>query len=352
MCPTANEYPVLALFAELLAVPSPSSREEAVAGVIRAKLQAYGYQPETDPAGNVLVRLAGRNPDGPLTCFAAHMDEIGMVITGIGDDGTLAVDRSGGLYPWKMGERPITILGDFAAVTGILCMGSAHGAASDKAVTWADMRVVTGLSPAELARAGVRPGVVAVPTREGRGPVVFGDPADPLVAAWTFDDRMGVVALLRMLEVLARDGLRPKHPTIVGFTVHEEGGCHGAKFLAQRERPDIFIAIDGCPIPPGAPLKLDGRPGIWTMDRGGHYDQRLVRDLCAAAQQAGTGLQPVVYPHAFSDAGAVYGAGAAGRVGCFGHVRENSHGYEIARLAVFDNVIKTLIQYATGEVGH
>jgi len=350
--PTIHDHPALALFAELLAVPSPSSREEAMAGLIRAKLQSYGYAPETDAAGNVLVRLAGRDPNGPLTCFAAHMDEIGMVVTRVGDDGVLAVDRSGGLYPWKLGERPVTILGDVEAVTGILCMGSTHGSVSDKAVAWADVRILTGLSAGQLARAGVRPGVVAVPTRDGRGPVLFGDPADPLVAAWTFDDRMGVVALLRMLEALARNGLKPRHPTIVGFTVHEEGGCHGAKVLAQRERPDIFIAVDGCPIPPGAPLQLDGRPGIWTKDRGGHYDQGLVRALCAAARRAGTELQPVVYEQAFSDAGAVYGAGAAGRVGCFGHVRDNSHGYEVSRLSVFDNVTKTLIQFVTEEDRH
>jgi putative aminopeptidase FrvX len=345
--PSISKHPALRLFNDLLAVPSPSSREEGLAAMIREKLRGWGYQPETDAAGNVLVRLPGRDAAGPLTCFAAHMDEIGMVVTKIGDDGVLSVDRSGGLYPWKMGEGPITILGDVEVVTGILCMGSTHGSVSDKAVTWADVRVLTGLTPAQLARAGVRPGVVAVPVREGRGPVVFGDPADPMVAAWTFDDRMGVVALLRMLEALARDGLTPRHNTIVGFTVHEEGGCHGAKVLAQRERPDIFIAIDGSPIPPGAPLKLDGRPGIWAKDRGSHYDQALLRELCQDAVDAGTELQPVVYDQAFSDAGAVYGVGAAGRIGCFGHVRDNSHGYEVSRLSVFDNVTKTLIRHVT-----
>ncbi len=345
--PTINDHPVLALFAELLAVPAPSSQEEALADLIRGRLQRYGYRPETDAAGNVLVRLAGREPTGPRLCLAAHMDEIGMVVTRIGDDGTLTVERSGGLYPWKMGERPVTILGDIEPVIGILCMGSTHASVSDKAITWADVRVVTGLTPTQLARAGVRPGVMAVPTAEGRGPVLFGDPADPLVAAWTFDDRMGVVALLRMLETLARDGLQPRWPTIVGFTVHEEGGCHGAKVLAQRERPDIFIAVDGCPMPAGTPLKLDGRPGIWSKDRSCHYDQTLLRELCRAALAAGTELQPVVYEQAASDASAVYAVGAAGRVACFGHVRDNSHGYEVARLSVFDHVTRTLIRYVT-----
>ncbi len=340
-----HDHPALVLFRELL-VPGPSGREQAVAEVVRARLAELGHAHETDPAGNVLVRIPGER-DGPLTCYAAHMDEIGMVVTRVEADGTLRVDRSGGLYPWKLGEGPVTVLGDREPVTGILSMGSTHtGEAGQRAVTWADVRVLTGLSPEDLAAAGVRPGSVAVPARERRGPVLFGPPEDPLVAAWTFDDRMGVVALLRFLERLAQEKRRPQHPTLVAFTVHEEGGGQGAKLVADRERPDIFIAVDGCPMPPEAPLALDGRPGIWSKDRLGHYDQGLVRDLMAAAYRAGTGLQPVVYASAASDASLVWASGGAYRVACFGHVRENSHGYEVARLAVFDRVVDTLMAYA------
>ena len=45
-----------------------------------------------------------------------------------------------------------------------------------------------------------------------------------------------------------------------------------------------------------------------------------------------------------SDASQVYAVGAAPRVATFGHVRENSHGYEVARLAVFANVVATLVE--------
>jgi len=55
----------------------------------------------------------------------------------------------------------------------------------------------------------------------------------------------------------------------------------------------------------------------------------------------------VVYDGAASDASLVYSTGGAQRVACFGHVRENSHGYEVARLSVFDNVFKTLVQFVT-----
>jgi putative aminopeptidase FrvX len=276
------------------------------------------------------------------------MDEIGLVVTNIESDGSLRVDRSGGLHPWKLGEGPVEILGDHDTLIGVFSMGSTHKkAVPDRAITWEDVHVLTGLSTNELKSAGIRPGTPAVPIRQMRGPVLFGNAHDPLVAAWTFDDRMGVVALLSMLDVLKRDALRPVRPTIVAFTVHEEGGGHGAKALAHSLKPEVFISIDGCPIPPGSPLKLDGRPGVWSKDSLAVYDQRLVGALCQAAAEADTELQPVVFEKAASDASMIYAVGAAQRVACFGHVRENSHGYEVARLSVFENVVNTLVRFST-----
>ena len=96
-----NSYPALELFAELL-VPSPSGREERIAEVIRKKLADIGYEPITDPAGNIQVHLTGKYPQAPLFVFAAHMDEIGMAVTRIETDGKLRVTCSGGLYPLKL----------------------------------------------------------------------------------------------------------------------------------------------------------------------------------------------------------------------------------------------------------
>lgn len=338
--------PALDLFKELLAAPSPSGREEGVAQILRGKLEQMGFEHETDGAGNLLVRLDGREPDRPLICYAAHMDEIGMVVTSITADGDLLVDRTGGLFPWKIGEGPVEVLGDSGSIVGVLSMGSTHTPdAASQSVQWSDVRILTGLTAAQVADAGIRPGSTAVPTREVVGPVIFGDPADPLVGAWTFDDRMGIVALLRLLQTIKAEGATPLYPTLVAFTVHEEGGGHGAKILAATEVPDIFVAIDGSPIPPGVPLSLDGRPGVWSKDRLAHYDQRLVRAICASAKAAGTEAQPVVFAQAASDASLVYAAGGVHRVACFGHVRENSHGYEVARLSGFDRVLETLVHF-------
>lgn len=344
------EHPVLTLFSTLLSAPSPSGREEGVAGLIRAHLDALGYAHETDGCGNITVGLPGQDPQGSLVCYASHMDEIGMVVTAIDPDGNLRVDRSGGLYPWKLGEGPVTILGDGDPITGVLSMGSTHTAGKE-GVTWADVRVMTGLTPTQLAAAGVRPGSTAAPVRSFCGPTAFGDPADPLVAAWTYDDRLGCAFLLHLLANLKKTNSLPRCPTLIAFTVHEEGGGHGAKVLAQREQPEIFISVDGSPIPPGSGLTLDGRPATWSKDRVTHYDQRVVRALMAAGKAAGTEVQVVVYDSAASDASLVYSTGGAPRVACFGHVRENSHGYEVIRLSVLDHTFNTLAHFVGNFAG-
>ena len=69
----------------------------------------------------------------------------------------------------------------------------------------------------------------------------------------------------------------------------------------------------------------------------------LVAALMAAAEEAGTALQPVAYDATASDASLAYAAGCVPRIACLGHVRENSHGFEVARLAVFERLLETLV---------
>ena len=148
------DHPALGLLSRLLDVSSVSGNEAAMATLIRAMLDEHAIPHTTDAAGNVLVRLAGRNANAPLVCLAAHMDEIGMIVSRIDDDGGLRVTRSGGLYPYKLGEGPLEIFGDHATLLGVLSMGSTHRAdAAERALTWADVRV----SPAIRRRNWPRP---------------------------------------------------------------------------------------------------------------------------------------------------------------------------------------------------
>ncbi|MBE0634915.1 M20/M25/M40 family metallo-hydrolase [Candidatus Bipolaricaulota bacterium] len=307
-----------------------------------SKLALMDYQPELDAAGNVLVRIAGQDSTRPTICFAAHMDEIGMTVTQIHANGNLQVDRLGGLFPWKIGETAVTIIGDREDVTGILSLGSGHSRKIVEAgPSWDSAKIITGMSPTSLADRGIRIGAPAVPARAARGPIVFGEEVFPWVGAWTFDNRLSIVACLLALQDLKSKKLKPRSPLIIAFTVEEEIGCLGAKFLAQRERPDIFIAVDGSPLVPECPIELDGRPGIRSRDSMATYDQELLREICQLSSSAGVDLQPVVYAGASSDASAVYAIGASPRIACLGYVRDSSHGFEVTPLSTFDYLATT-----------
>lgn len=336
---TAAEHDGLRWFAELLAVPSPSGDERRMSAWLVERLRGMGHVPEVDPLGNVLVRLEGRDAGRPRCCIAAHIDEIGLVVREVEAEGLLRVDRLGGLLPWKLGETAVEILGDRGSVLGVLSMGSGHSRTQAAACPdWDGVRVFTGLPRPRLADLGVRAGTAIVPAAGVRGPFRFGDPRDPWIAAWTFDNRLSVACLLQALERHGAGERAPRSPMLVAFTVEEEIGCLGAKGLAQRERPDVFVAIDGSPLVPECPVELDGRPAIRSRDRMAVYDQELLHDICRIASDAGVELQSVVYDAAASDASLVYSIGASPRVACLGYVRASSHGFEVAPLAAFDRL--------------
>ncbi|MFC2079422.1 M20/M25/M40 family metallo-hydrolase [Candidatus Bipolaricaulota bacterium] len=315
-----------------------------MATYLSSKLQSMGFEPENDAAGNLIVRLAGQSNEHPTICYAAHMDEIGMTVNQVHSDGILRVERLGGLLPWKIGETAVTIIGDGAEVTGMLSLGSGHSRRIVEAgPSWETAKVITGLSQEALADRGIRIGAAVVPVREVRGPFVFGDDAFPWVGAWTFDNRLAIVSCLQALGTLQDQGIQPQSPLTIAFTVEEEIGCLGAKVLALRERPEVFIAVDGSPLVPECPIALDGRPGIRSRDRMATYDQDLLRDICRISLDAGVELQPVVYSGAASDASLVYSIGASPRVACLGYVRDSSHGFEVAPLRAFDALTATLV---------
>lgn len=336
----------LDLLRRLLDVPAPSGSEARMADFLQRSLGQLGFEPERDAAGNVLVRIPGRDPSMPLGCFAAHMDEIGMTVTGVDAGGRVRVDRLGGLLRWKLGETPVVILGDVDDVPGVVSMGSGHAPGAAAAVPeWSEIAVLTGLSAADLRGSGVHAGSPIVPAREQRGPFLYGGIGDDqMVAAWSLDNRLGVLCQLRTLEIMVEERVEPAGPLLFAFTVQEEIGCHGAAALALRERPDIMIAVDGCPLTPGSGLVMNGRPGIRTRDHGAIYDPALVRSFCATADRIGIPLQPVVYQVAGSDAGHAHAVGAAPRAACLGYVRENSHGYETAPLSAFRALTEVLAE--------
>lgn len=338
---------IITLFTELLNVPSPSGQEDKMIDYLLEKLKSLGYDPEKDHSGNVYVKIKGDRSDISC-CLAAHIDEIGLMVTKINEDGSLNVERVGGSLPWKYGERPVEIFGKNAIIKGLTSMGSGHGGRkSDTQIKWDEVKIITGYSTEKLRSYGIEAGTRILPLRSDCGPHILGEENDPLLAAWTFDDRMGVVALLRLLKVMKKEGIQPKIDMIIAFTVQEETSCFGARSLAQKIKPTYFVAVDGCPTASHSPIEMDERPGIWLKDARQFYSEELIERLTNAANKVGVELQRAIFTGAASDASSVGMTGFADQLATIGHVRNNSHGYEVASLEAFENLFKTLKEFVS-----
>jgi len=338
---------IIALFSELLSIPSPSGKEEKMIEIIIQKIKSIGYEPQIDYSGNIFVEIAGENNDVSC-CLASHMDEIGLMVTKINEDGSLGVERVGGSLPWKYGERPLEIFGQNKTITGISSMGSGHGSRkNDTQIKWEEVRIITGYSAKQLKEFGIEAGTRILLDRNECGPRILGNETNPLIAAWTFDDRMGVVTLLRLLKSIKDEAIKVKMKTIIAFTVQEETSCFGARSLAQKIKPTFFIAVDGCPTASHSPVVVDERPGIWIKDRRQFYSDKLIDGLTNAATNVGVELQRAIFTGAASDASSVGMTGFSDQLATIGHVRENSHGYEVASLEAFENLYKTLKEFVS-----
>ncbi len=232
-----------ALLTALCEAAGPSGREERIRDLVRPALEAAGATVESDPLGGLIGTRPGSG--GPRVMLAAHMDEIGLMVTHIDDRGYLRFVPLGGWDARTLVGQRVMVHGreDIPGIVGTTPVHLLDEAARQKAPKLEDLAVDTGLT-ASRVRELVRQGDVITRTRTLE---TLGD----LITGKSLDDRVGVFV---MLEAMARLG-ETAADVVAAATVQEEVGLRGAKVAAARVRPDIAIAIDTCPADdgPGTP---------------------------------------------------------------------------------------------------
>ena len=88
---------MLNILKKLAAVPSVSGHEQNVTDLIAEMVKPYADEISKDPLGNLIVRKKSSNPDAGKLMLAAHIDEIGFMVTGITDKGYVKVTTLGGV---------------------------------------------------------------------------------------------------------------------------------------------------------------------------------------------------------------------------------------------------------------
>lgn len=224
----------------LLETPSPTGSEIAVAKVVRERLADTADEIQTDVMGSVHARLFGRGL-GPSLMLAAHMDEIGLMVTYVSDDGFLSVSAVGGVDAAILPGLRVDVhaSNSIEPLRGVVGRKPIHLIKADerKNVTPIDQLVIDLGMPAKRVKKLVRVGDVIT---FGVGFERFGS---NMAVSRAFDDKAGVWVVTRVLEKLAKAG-RAQGDFIAAATVQEEIGVRGATTSAYGENPDVAIAFD------------------------------------------------------------------------------------------------------------
>lgn len=237
----------LPLLTALSEAHGPSGREDRVRAIVEPELTALCDTVERDPLGGLIGRRAGAGA-GPRLMLAAHMDEIGLMVTHVDEHGFIRFLPLGGWDPRTLVTQRVLVHGreDIEGVVGTTPVHLQDAEARRKAPLLEDMAIDTGL-PGDRVRELVRPGDVITRIRSLRR---LGD----LLTGKALDDRVGVYV---MLEALRAAG-PARGEVVAAATVQEEVGLRGSRVATARIRPDVAIAIDTCPADDGPGGKRKG----------------------------------------------------------------------------------------------
>ncbi|NLM45517.1 MAG: M42 family metallopeptidase [Firmicutes bacterium] len=219
------------------AAPGISGYEALAAELIKAELCAYADEVRQDRLGNVVFLKKGTGDNRPRVLLAAHMDEIGLMVTKIEEGGFLRFTSVGGIDPRTIVGQEVVVFGKerLNAVVGAKPPHLTDEEERNKAYSMEDLFIDLAL-PEERVRRLVAIGDLAMIRRELvqlRGEVLAGK---------AMDDRAGVAVLAVCLEELAR--LHHTADVYAVATVQEEVGVRGAATSTYGIVPDLGIAVD------------------------------------------------------------------------------------------------------------
>ncbi|WP_327052344.1 M20/M25/M40 family metallo-hydrolase [Halomicrococcus gelatinilyticus] len=220
---------------ELLTTPSPSGFETAGQRVWVDYVDEFADEVRTDDYGNAVAVVEG---DGPELAFAGHADEIGLIVSGIDDDGFLRVGRIGGSDRTVTKGQHVEIHADDGVVPGVVGQTAIHLRDDDDDDPEAidKQHVDVGATSEEDASELVDVGDAVTVTQ------TLDDLAGTRVAARGMDNRVGTWTAA---EALRRAAERDVDATVYAVsTVQEEVGLKGAKMVGFDLDPDAVVAID------------------------------------------------------------------------------------------------------------
>jgi endoglucanase len=271
---------------KLVTAAGPSGYEQAPAAVFRdaaAKFAEVSY----DSVGSTVARVAGTGA-GKSVAVIGHIDEIGLIVHHIDDDGYLWFTGVGGWDPIILVGQRVEISTRNGRVPGVVGKKPIHLMKEDdrkKVPQLKDLHIDIGAASGDDARSRVRIGDVGVIAAE---PVELGEGR---FVSRSFDNRLGCYVALEAARLVSEAGGAPGDVYAVAVA-QEEITFGGARTTAYSLRPDIAIVVDVtfATDQPGIDEKELGRHRFGSggvVNRGSTMDPQVYELLYAAGDAEG-----------------------------------------------------------------
>ena len=267
----------------LCALSGVASFEDPVREYLMEQAKPFADDMRVDALGNLIVFKKGAKSTGNKLMLCAHMDEVGLIIKRITDDGYLKFAAIGGIDRRVLIGKRVFI--GWNRVPGIIGLKAVHLTTAEergKVPRLEEYYLDIGAKDKEEAESLVELGDFAVFDNEcleyGNG----------MFKAKAIDDRVGCAVMLKMLQ---RD---LPMDCVFAFTVQEEVGTRGAFGAAFSVTPEIALVLETTTAADLPGIKGQKRvcapgqgPVISLMDGGTIYDKELFQLMCDTADSIG-----------------------------------------------------------------
>lgn len=285
----------------LCALPGISSWEDKVRDYIKEQVTPYADTLRVDTMGNLIVTKKGAIPGKKTLMLAAHMDEVGLMVHSITEEGYIKFRTVGGIDRRVLIGKQVLV--GKQGLPGVIGLKAYHLTSADEEKNvpkLKDFSIDIGAKSKEEAAALVSPG----------DPIVFdGDVIEfgnGLLKAKAIDDRIGCAVMIELIKEPL-----PMDCTFV-FTVQEEVGTRGAFGAAFSVTPDLALVLEGTTAAdlPDSPedqrvCSVGKGPVIPYMDGATVYDRTLFLLLRSLAEEHGIPWQTKEMISGGTDAGAI-----------------------------------------------
>lgn len=301
----------VALLKKICETPGAPGFEQRIRTLVLQEIKGLAEEVTTDNMGNIIAFKKGQKRKKIMA--AAHMDEIGFIVTHIDENGFVFFHTLGGFDPKTLTAQRVIVHGkkDLIGVMGSKPVHVMKPEEKTKMPATTDFFIDLGM-PLEEVKKYVS---IGDPITRERELIEMGD----CINCKSLDNRISVFILIETLRSLS--GKKIPYDFYAVFTVQEEVGIRGAHVAAMQIQPDFGFAIDttiAYDVPGAKPQEMITKLGhgvaIKIMDASAICDYRMVKFMKQIADKNGIQWQPEILTAGGTDTAGIQRMTAGGSI--------------------------------------